>query len=172
MEDNIILLSNGDLFELELRAEDDVALSQYKIELHENIDYHGRKSNPTTTWEVIDIEDLTTASTTISKIISVPSTMNFSATKGSSINFKGTFSDNRSLEAGENVVLELEYTEVGTENTVIVKTFEITNNVGQSYDFDFVIPNNLSSGEYLFEVEFSAGVDNTRNTVEFLIIVL
>lgn len=222
VEDNVILLKGGDLFEIELRAKDDIALSQYKIELHENFDCHGHKSNPTSTWEINDIKDLTAANADISKTYSVPTnvtagnyhfqidvldasgnelavpliydlkvrnsndtipptisfiaptSMSFSAAKGSSINFKGTLSDNRALEAGENAALELEYTAVGTENTIVAKTFEITNNIGQTYDFDFdfMVSNDLNSGEYIFEVEFSDGVNNAGNTVEFMINIL
>lgn len=70
--ENVIVLKGGELFEVELQAKDDVALSQYKMELHENFDCHEHKSNPTITWAAARINDLTQPNARISETFRAP----------------------------------------------------------------------------------------------------
>jgi hypothetical protein len=217
MEENVIVLKGGELFEVELQAKDDVALSQYKMELHQNFDCHEHKSNPTITWEANRTNDLTQPNARISETFQVPTNVtagnyhfqielldaagnelvnplfynikvqnvsdtipptiamtapsanSFAVNKGNTIDFKGTITDNMPLSRGENASLELEYINESNDNTTVAKTIEIIGTTAETYDFDFdfVIPDDLASGSYTFVIEFSDGVNNKGEKVEF-----
>jgi hypothetical protein len=102
---------------------------------------------------------------------SVPSSSNFSAQKGTSINFQGTLTDNNPLGAGTNGRLELRYW--STTNQTVVTLFEedIDNAVTETYNFNFDsdIPSTVADGTYIFELRAFDAVNNPSNTVQFTV---
>lgn len=102
---------------------------------------------------------------------SVPVSSNFSAQKGTSINFQGTLTDNNLLGAGTNGRLELRYW--STTNQTVVTLFEedIDNAVTETYNFNFDsdIPSTVADGTYIFELRAFDAVNNPSNTVQFTV---
>lgn len=60
MQSHVVIINSTGALSGQFRVTDDVALSQYKIDLHNNFDCHGHTSGKveTTDWYVIDVVDL------------------------------------------------------------------------------------------------------------------
>lgn len=84
VEDSVFQLLSGDTLSFDVLFSDDVALSQYKIDIHQNFDCHGhgggaapggtqpQVSNQTTDWAVLEIIDLSGTQQTETKSMLVP----------------------------------------------------------------------------------------------------
>lgn len=99
--------------------------------------------------------------------VNEPANSSFSIQKGSTIRFAGQVTDNHSLSDGGNGVLYLAYTDLSSGNTFNTgEAFPFDENVGTSFDFDFeyVVPLTLTSGNYRFSLGANDGV---RNVAEF-----
>lgn len=82
--DSVFVLTGGDQLKFEVIFRDDVALSQYKIDIHSNFDCHGhgpgavpgvavpQVDNLTADWAVLDIVDLSGTAQNISRTLEVP----------------------------------------------------------------------------------------------------
>lgn len=82
--DDVLLLEGGGAIDFSLRFEDDEALSQYKIDIHNNFDCHGHGAAPTpgistpdlvnqtTDWTVLDIVGLSGQESEIDLKLTVP----------------------------------------------------------------------------------------------------
>lgn len=57
LEENVITVYAGETFDFFARFEDNIALSQYKIDIHHNFDCHGHRSG-LPAWSVLEVEDL------------------------------------------------------------------------------------------------------------------
>lgn len=80
----VFLLAGGDQLDLDLVFTDDLALSQYKIDIHNNFDCHGHGggvapktavpnvNNQTTDWTVLDIQDISGTSAPVVRTLNVP----------------------------------------------------------------------------------------------------
>jgi hypothetical protein len=92
-----------------------------------------------------------------------PATSSFSIKKGETIHFKGQVTDDRSLSDGGNGVLFLSYTDLSSGNTFSTnKVFVFDENVGKTFDFDFefTVPQTLTTGNYRFSLGANDGVRN------------
>lgn len=92
----------------------------------------------------------------------------FSIKKGDSARFTGKVTDNRSLSDGGNGVLYLAYTDLSTGNTFtsnIVLPFDETVSTEYNFDFEYTIPQTLTTGDYRFSLGANDGV---RNVAEFV----
>lgn len=69
---NVIVVSTGDSITLSFNVSDNEALSQYKVDLHQNFDCHGHSKVETTVWEVIDIVSLEGTFRSVSHTLRVP----------------------------------------------------------------------------------------------------
>lgn len=84
IEPVVFKLEGGGELSFDLVFRDDTALSQYKVDIHNNFDCHGHGGgnapgisapnleNLTTDWTVLDIQDLSDLSTPISRTLNVP----------------------------------------------------------------------------------------------------
>lgn len=84
IEDSVFVLRGGEQLQLLGTASDDAALSQYKIDIHNNFDCHGHGgsagpgfsvpgiTNQTEDWTVLDIVELSGTSQVIDRALSVP----------------------------------------------------------------------------------------------------
>ena len=84
MEDSVMLLQGGDAIDFSVSFEDDQALSQYKIDIHNNFDCHGHGGgaapgvsvpdvpNQTTDWTVLDIVAISGQQSQIDFNLAVP----------------------------------------------------------------------------------------------------
>ena len=84
LEEGVIALKGGEELLFTILFEDDVALSQYKIDIHNNFDCHGHGdggapgvvvpnvNNQTTDWTLLDIIDLSGTGQTIDRNLPVP----------------------------------------------------------------------------------------------------
>jgi len=80
----VFLLSGGDVLSFDVVFEDDIALSQFKVDIHNNFDCHGHGggsaptvsvpdvSNQTDDWSVLDIQNISGTSAPILKTLTVP----------------------------------------------------------------------------------------------------
>ncbi|MCG8331509.1 MAG: DUF4625 domain-containing protein [Chitinophagales bacterium] len=83
-EDSVFVLRGGEQLSFNILFTDDIALSQYKIDIHNNFDCHGHGgssapgipvpnvSNQTSDWTVLDIIELAGQEADINKSLSVP----------------------------------------------------------------------------------------------------
>ncbi len=229
-EAEVFLLNGGQEFEMDLTFSDDQALSQYKIDIHNNFDCHGHGGanapgvatpdvdSQTDDWAIIDILPLEGSSETISRKLMVPENVtagvyhfqiqvldaagndeplanifslkienpldnvppqieattplgsDFNIAKGQQLTFSGQVTDNRSLSDGGNGVLYLSYTDLSTQNTFNTDAvFVFDDSVDTVYDFNFeyTIPNTLTTGEYLFVLGANDGVRNVAESISF-----
>ncbi len=84
MEDGVITLNGGDILAFKVLFEDDQALSQYKIDIHNNFDCHGHGDgafpgvsvpntpNATADWALLEINNLNGSEMVIDKALTVP----------------------------------------------------------------------------------------------------
>jgi hypothetical protein len=72
VEPVVFHVRSGDTLAVDLMISDDVALSQYKIDIHSNFDCHGHKLN-TEDWSVVEIGNLSGQEQVISRWFKVPS---------------------------------------------------------------------------------------------------
>ena len=96
-----------------------------------------------------------------------PTNPSFSVKKGEVIRFAGQVTDNRSLSDGGNGVLYLSYTDLNSGNTFATNAaFPFDANIDKSFDFDFeyTVPQTLTTGSYRFSLGANDGV---RNVAEF-----
>lgn len=96
-----------------------------------------------------------------------PSPRNFSINKGGAIRFIGQVTDDRSLSDGGNGVLYLAYTDLNSGNTFSTNVaFPFDENVEQvfNFDFEYTVPQSLTTGNYRFSLGANDGV---RNVAEF-----
>ncbi len=108
----------------------------------------------------------------ISPLINVqePTDANLSVNRGDVIRFTGQVTDNRSLSDGGNGVLYLAYTALSSGNTFTTdQVFPFDALVSTSFDFDFeyIIPQTLVSGNYRFSLGANDGVRNVAPFVFF-----
>lgn len=227
---NVFLLKGGESLECMLLFKDNEALTQYKIDIHNNFDCHGHGGgsapnviapgvdNQTTDWTVLDIQNISGVSEQAEIVLNVPenvtagnyhfhiqvideagndspftnfyslkitnpqdniaptitveepATSNFTVIKGSTINFKGSVTDDRSLSDGGNGVLYLAYTDLSSGNTFATDiAVPFGNEVGTSYDFDleYTVPLTLVEGEYRFSLGANDGVRNVAPFIFF-----
>jgi len=73
MEDNVIYVKSAETITFDFLFEDNEALSQYKIDIHNNFDCHGHRGPMTEDWNLQQIKDLTGQSINLSTPITVPS---------------------------------------------------------------------------------------------------
>ena len=95
--------------------------------------------------------------------VSAPENNSFSIKKGESIHFKGQVTDDRSLSDGGNGVLYLAYTDLNSGNTFTTdQVYVFDENVDKTFDFDFeyTIPQTLTTGNYRFSLGANDGVRN------------
>ena len=226
-EPAVFLLTGGDQLIFDAIFNDNDALSQYKVDIHNNFDCHGHGGgsapsvvvpnveNQTEDWTVLDIQELSSNSSTVERTLIVPenvtagnyhfhlqviddagndspfanflslkiknplddtppniavdepSPRNFSVGKGENIRFIGQVTDNRSLNDGGNGVLYLAYTDLGTGNTFTTNmAFPFDENVEQvfNFDFEYTVPQTLTTGSYRFSLGANDGV---RNVAQF-----
>ncbi|MBK8568023.1 MAG: DUF4625 domain-containing protein [Saprospiraceae bacterium] len=95
-----------------------------------------------------------------------PSISSFSVKKGDTIQFKGKVTDDRSLSDGGNGVLFLAYTDLSSGNTFTTnKVFVFDENVDKTFDYDFeyTIPQTLTTGNYRYSLGANDGVRNVAS---------
>ena len=95
--------------------------------------------------------------------VETPTSNSFSVKKGGSVRFVGQVTDNRSLSDGGNGVLYLAYTDLGSGNTFSTnEVFVFDENVDKSFDFDFefTMPQSLTTGSYRLSLGANDGVRN------------
>ncbi len=80
----VFLLQGGEALTFDVIFKDDVSLSQYKVDIHNNFDCHGHGggsaptvstpsvSNQTTDWTVLDIQDISGESSPVIQTLQVP----------------------------------------------------------------------------------------------------
>ncbi len=85
IEPTVFNLTGGDELAFDVVFNDDQALSQYKIDIHNNFDCHGHGlgggaidvvpnvNNETEDWTVLDIQDISGLSSVVSRVLDVPS---------------------------------------------------------------------------------------------------
>ncbi len=83
-EQGVFILQGGEALSLDLSFTDNIALSQYKVDIHNNFDCHGHGSvaapsisppsgsNTTSDWTLLDIVDIGGTTANISRILEVP----------------------------------------------------------------------------------------------------
>jgi hypothetical protein len=229
MEDSVFHLKGGESLELSVRFRDDLALSQYKIDIHNNFDCHGHGggaapgvsvpgiTNQTEDWTVLEILGLSGVDQNVDKTLAVPENVttgnyhfqiqvidesgndnpnanfytlklvnpideeapnlsvttpaeDFSIAKGATANFIGEVTDNYSLSEGGNGVLYLTYTDLNSGNTFLsnaVFPFDESVEKNYSFDFNFMVPNTLKAGDFIFSVRVHDGVRNVGEPVNF-----
>jgi hypothetical protein len=214
MQNEVFFVSGGETFEFTATFTDNEALSQYKIDIHENFDCHGH--GKTSDWSVLQLIDLSGKEEFISKSILVPENVtagkyhfsiqlvdaagnqatntfirdivvynptdsvppvvtvatplpstSHTATRGGSLNFQGTITDNLSLGEGGNGKLVIDYVNLSNQNKFIGKELNFPESQGASYNFNetFTIPNSIPAGNYLFRVYAYDGVNNVSDFV-------
>ena len=220
----VFQLKGGDELTFDVVFSDNAALSQYKVDIHNNFDCHGHGggsapsiiipniSNQTTDWSILDIQDISGQNVQVMRSFQVPENVTagnyhyyiqvidesgndspfanfyalkiknpfdktapeikmqaplkdskFSTKKGSTINFIGTVTDDRSLSDGGNGILYLAYTDLSSGNTFSTdKAFPFDENVDKSFEFDFeyAVPQTLVEGSYRFSLGANDGVRN------------
>ncbi|BDS10411.1 DUF4625 domain-containing protein [Aureispira anguillae] len=72
MEDHVIYLQSTNSVVFDLVFSDDQALSQYKIDIHNNFDCHGHRGPSTTDWNLQKIEMLDGVQQSIQEVLMVP----------------------------------------------------------------------------------------------------
>lgn len=72
VENNVIYAKSTETITFDFLFEDNEALSQYKIDIHNNFDCHGHRGPITEDWNLQQIENLTGQTTSISAPITVP----------------------------------------------------------------------------------------------------
>jgi len=73
LEDNVIYAKSTETISFDFFFEDNEALSQYKIDIHNNFDCHGHRGPMTEDWNLQQIEDISGQTNTINEQITVPS---------------------------------------------------------------------------------------------------
>lgn len=80
----VFLLKGGDELVFDVIFRDDIALSQYKVDIHNNFDCHGHGGgvapspsapnvqNQTTDWSIQDVQDITGSSAPVRRVLNVP----------------------------------------------------------------------------------------------------
>lgn len=83
-EPNVFQLTGGNELSLDIMFSDDKALTQYKIDIHNNFDCHGHGggvapsiatpsvNNQTVDWSVLDIHDISGLTASVNKTLNVP----------------------------------------------------------------------------------------------------
>jgi hypothetical protein len=71
-ENVVFHVQSGGALEFEARITDDVALSQYKIDIHSNFDCHGHKAD-TEDWVVLEVGDISGQEHILRRTLQVPS---------------------------------------------------------------------------------------------------
>lgn len=83
-EESVFILKGGEQFSFDVIFEDDEALSQYKVDLHNNFDCHGHGGgaapsvvipnvqNQTIDWTVLEIKDISGTETSVFEVLDVP----------------------------------------------------------------------------------------------------
>lgn len=109
---------------------------------------------------------------TVAPVVSVTaplSTDNISVSRGGSIIFQGSVSDNLSLGTGGNGKLVIDYINNTNNNTFSGKTINFPESQGTSYNFNetITIPNSVPAGSYTFRVYAYDGVNNLSEAVQF-----
>ena len=100
-------------------------------------------------------------------IVDEPASRSFTIKKGENIRFSGRVTDNYSLSDGGNGILYLAYTDLSSGNTFSADEYIVFDeNVQKSIDFDFeyAVPQTLTSGNYRFSLGANDGV---RNVAQF-----
>ena len=100
-------------------------------------------------------------------LVEQPVDRNFSIKKGETIHFVGQVTDERSLSDGGNGVLYLAYTDLSTGNTFNTnESFAFDENFDQvfNFDFEYTIPQHLTTGSYRLSLGANDGV---RNVAQF-----
>jgi len=95
--------------------------------------------------------------------IDEPATRNFSVKKGDTIRFGGQVTDDRSLSDGGNGVLYLAYTKLSSGNTFSTdEVFSFDEEVSEvfNFDFEYTVPQTLTTGSYRFSLGANDGVRN------------
>lgn len=96
-------------------------------------------------------------------MVNQPVDSGFSTKKGETIRFVGEVTDDRSLSDGGNGVLYLAYTDLSSGNTFTTdEVFVFDEIVDKSFDFDFeyTVPQTLTTGSYRFSLGANDGVRN------------
>jgi hypothetical protein len=214
LQSEVFYVLGGEALQFTAIFTDNEALSQYKIDIHENFDCHGH--GKTSDWSVLQLIDLygkeefvsksiivpenVTAgkyhfsiqlvdaagnqaansfirdivvynpTDTVSPVVSVSSplpSVTHTASRGGTLNFQGTITDNFSLGTGGNGKLIIDYKNLSNQNKFIGKEVNFPESQGASYNFDetFTIPNSIPSGNYLFRVYAYDGVNNVSDFV-------
>ena len=231
IEDTVFHLTGGESLQFEIRFSDNMGLSQYKIDIHNNFDCHGHGgsapgtsvpdvNNLTEDWTILDIVDLSGKEETIDRSlivpenvtagnyhfqiqvldesgnddplanfyslsvqhpddnivpeiqVDIPANSSFSATKGETVHFEGTITDNYSLSQGGNGVLYLTYTDLNSGNTFnsdIVIVFDQSVETEYNFSFDYEIPTTIVAGGYILSVRGLDGVRNVAEPVDFMV---
>ncbi len=223
IQPDVYVLTGGDQLIFDAIFTDDKALSQYKVDIHNNFDCHGHGGgsapsfsppdvdNQTIDWSILDIADIEGTTASVERIFEVPENVtagnyhyhiqvidaegndspftNFFAlkitnpldnvapeiyieeptsnilavSKGENVRFKGKVTDNRSLGEGGNGVLYLSYTDLSSGNTFNTDQafiFEENTSTEYSFDFEYTIPETLTSGAYRLSLGANDGVRN------------
>lgn len=94
-----------------------------------------------------------------------PTANNLAVNRGSKLRFEGSLTDNYSLFEGGNGVLFLSYRDENSGNTFLsANVYQITQELTTyPFDFEFTVPNSLSSGNYTL---FLSAFDGVRNVAE------
>lgn len=83
-ESNVFVLEGGEQLSFDAIFQDDIALSQYKVDIHNNFDCHGHGGgsapsvavpnvqNQTTDWTVLEIQDITGTTAPVVNTLNVP----------------------------------------------------------------------------------------------------
>lgn len=72
MESNVIYVKSAETITFDFVFEDDEALSQYKIDIHNNFDCHGHRGPITVDWNLQEVINLSGQTSSITKSITVP----------------------------------------------------------------------------------------------------
>jgi hypothetical protein len=100
----------------------------------------------------------------------VPASSNFTAQKGTPINFQGNLADNNPLGEGTNGRLILRYWSA-TNPVITLYEEDLDNAVAETYDFNFDadVPATVVDGTYIFELSAFDAVNNPSNTIEYTV---
>ena len=94
-----------------------------------------------------------------------PASNSLTVNRGDAIRFTGTLTDNYSLFEGGNGVLFLSYRDESSGNSFLsANVYQITEELTTyPFDFEFTVPNSLTSGNYTL---FLSAFDGVRNVAE------
>lgn len=136
--DNVFRLCSGQNLDIEFKLTDDRALSQLKIDIHENFDCHGHKST-VIPWQLLELIDLSGKEQLLSKTIRVPA----NATAGT-YHFQIKLLD----ESGN---------EAGTGEAYSIKVLNTTDTIAPTAVINAPIQDNISiSRGSLFQISVTA----------------